>query len=407
MTANSHSKTLRDYLEALVEELSISDTRYEQADRSYHSLGDWLGRDLSTVKAFKPAVYIQGSFGLGTVIKPLNDREEYDVDAVCELQGLNKSELSQKTLKEMVRVELESYRLANNMLKLLHEGRRCWTLNYADGAQFHMDIVPALPNAASTRLLLEKANLDARWSATAISISDNEAPNYAFISSEWPRSNPKGYVGWFKSRMAVAFTRRRILLAEAARASVEDIPDYKVRTPLQAAIMLLKRHRDIMFEKDSTNSCPISIIITTLAAHAYKGEDEVADALYTILSGIDQHIQWDGSRYVIPNPTDPLENFADKWEKHPERAKAFFSWLKSAREHFGHIISLQDRDKITGYLAPRLGQGLTERVKKRLGGAPTAGGGLLRTATAATAGAISQPAFGSDARVPTKPQGFA
>lgn len=407
MTANTHSKTLRDYLEALVEELSISDTRYEQADRSYHSLGNWLGRDLSTVKAFSPTVYIQGSFGLGTVIKPLNDKEEYDVDAVCELQGLNKGQLSQKALKEMVRVEVESYRRANTMLKPLHEGRRCWTLNYADGAQFHVDIVPALPNAASTRLLLEMANFDARWAATAISITDNETPNYAFISSEWPRSNPKGYVGWFKSRMAAAFTRRRIRLAEAARASVEDIPDYKVRTPLQAAIMLLKRHRDIMFESDRSNSCPISIVVTTLAAHAYQGEEEVADALYTILNGMDQHIYRNGSKYVIPNPTDPLENFADKWEKHPERATAFFAWLKAAREHFGHIISLQDRHKITGYLAPRLGQGLTERVEMRLGGAPTASGGLLRTATTATAGAISQPAFGSEARVPTKPQGFA
>jgi hypothetical protein len=26
------------------------------------------------------------------------------------------------------------------------EGRRCWTLNYADGAKFHMDILPAIPD---------------------------------------------------------------------------------------------------------------------------------------------------------------------------------------------------------------------------------------------------------------------
>ena len=57
-------------------------------------------------------------------------------------------------------------------------------------------------------------------------------------------------------------------MADAAKASVEAIPDYKVRTPLQSSIMILKRHRDIMFVKDELNTCPISIIITTLAAQS-------------------------------------------------------------------------------------------------------------------------------------------
>ena len=84
------STTSRRYIEALVEELQISDTRYEQADTRYHSLGKWLNRPESTIAAYDPAVYIQGSFGLGTVIKPLNRDEEYDIDAVCELRKLAK-----------------------------------------------------------------------------------------------------------------------------------------------------------------------------------------------------------------------------------------------------------------------------------------------------------------------------
>lgn len=32
------------YLQAMVDDLSISDTRYEQAEKSYRSLGEWLGR---------------------------------------------------------------------------------------------------------------------------------------------------------------------------------------------------------------------------------------------------------------------------------------------------------------------------------------------------------------------------
>lgn len=74
------------------------------------------------------------------------------------------------------------------------------------------------------------------------------------------------------------------------------LPDYKVRTPLQHSIMILKRHRDMMFARDEINCCPISIIITTLAAHAYGGQDDVGEALFAILAGMERHILRDSYR---------------------------------------------------------------------------------------------------------------
>lgn len=49
--------------------------------------------------------------------------------------------------------------------------------------------------------------------------------------------------------------------------------------------MILKRHRDGMFAS-RYDERPISVIITTLAAHAYNGEEKIADALYSILAWI-------------------------------------------------------------------------------------------------------------------------
>ena len=132
--------------------------------------------------------------------------------------------------------------------------------------------------------------------------------------------------------MAAALERRKRVLAESMRASVEDIPDYRVRTPLQAAVMILKRHRDHTFEHRSDER-PISVIITTLAAHAYNGEETIGEALAVILAGMDRHILWHNNRYWIPNPTDPLENFADKWAEHPERATAFTSGCRRPRRN--------------------------------------------------------------------------
>jgi hypothetical protein len=139
-----------------------------------------------------------------------------------------------------------------------------------------------------------------------------------------------GYRKWFHSRMTAVFEERKKALQKGIRAGTEPIPDYRIRTPLQSSIMILKRHRDIMFVKRSDER-PISIILTTLAAHAYNGERKISDALFAILNRMDQYIKrgHDGT-YLIPNPTDPAENFADKWAKHPERAAAFFEWIAKA-----------------------------------------------------------------------------
>jgi Cyclic GMP-AMP synthase DncV-like, nucleotidyltransferase domain len=356
---------VEDYLEALADELEIPEHRYEQAEARYQSVGRWLNRENSTIRQYGPDVYSQGSFQLGTVIAPISDQEQYDIDAVCEFKKLSKRDVTQKELKRRLGVEVELYRRAQNMTKQAEEHRRCWRLEYTDEAQFHMDVTPGVPNAAAARAILEGLAHDPTWAATAIAITDKEAPSYALISDDWLRSNPRGYRKWFHSRMAAVFEERKKALQKGVRAGTEPIPDYRVRTPLQSSIMILKRDRDIMFVK-RPDERPISIILTTLAAHAYNGERKIADALFAILSRMDQYIlrRPDGT-YVIPNPTDSSENFADKWAKHPERAAAFFEWLARARQDFSRAAVLSNRQIIAENLEKAVGIGLADRAKKR------------------------------------------
>lgn len=406
------TKQAEAYLEALAKALEIPTSRYEQAEKSYKSLGDWLHRDESSVNNYEPNVFVQGSFRLGTVIKPQSDEEEYDVDCACALAALNKSHLSQSALKEMLGEEIKLYRKSKGIQKEVHEGRRCWRLEYADGTQFHMDIVPCIPNAFDQRLLLESRNLDARFADTAIAITDNEVPQYSDITDDWPRSNPRGYAEWFKSRMGDVFIRRREqvlneMRAQGVTASVEDIPTYRVRTPLQSAIMILKRHRDTMFADDPTDK-PISIIISTLAAHAYKGEETIGYALLSILSRMDGAIEYDGTKYIIRNPTDALENFADKWEDFPERAKAFHSWLMQAREDFAAAGRLVEHRSMSSVLANRMGHDVTDQASNTVLQPSHPGGpGLLAAATAASATSAPEVSFADTRRTPKKPDGFA
>jgi len=411
------TKQADQYLDSLAKALEIPPSRYEQAERSYKSLGDWLHREESTVAQYDPEVFVQGSFKLGTVIRPISSSEEYDVDCACSLTALTKSDLSQASLKDLVGNEIKLYRKSKGISKEVHAGQRCWRLEYSDGAQFHMDIVPCLPNGTGQRQLLEARGFDIAFAESAIAITDNEVREYPEITDEWPRSNPKGYAQWFESRMGDVFDRRRNQILSEMRAknitaSVEDIPIYRVRTPLQSAIMILKRHRDMMFAAGSTGNPkdkPISIIISTLAAHAYSGEETIGHALLSILSRMEDAIQHDGKNYVIRNPTDPLENFADKWEKHPERAKAFKNWLEQARKNFATAAEHTEYGEISNILESRIGRDLTETANSAMLQASKPGRTtLLRSATAASTSAPPIVSFAdSDARVPKKPDGFA
>jgi hypothetical protein len=342
------------FLQYLAEALDISETRYKQAEDRYQALGKWLGRQESILAPYHPEIYPQGSFRLGTVIKPISDAEEYDIDLVCEMR-LEKERVRQKRLKEAVGQEILTYTQANNMKSRPEEGRRCWTLNYADGAQFHLDILPALPDGNSFRLLLESKGLSNDWSGLAIAITDNTLPNYDLLDPNWPQSNPRGYAEWFRERMKTQFESQRKFLAESIQANVEDIPEYRVRTPLQRTVQILKRHRDIMFGEDQDNK-PISIIITTLAAHAYRNEGDLLEALINIVNGMPLYIQKIGAVYWVANPVNPLENFADKWGEHPQRERNFRLWLQQVQKDLNRALQSEDIQAISELLKPRLGE---------------------------------------------------
>ncbi|GHF01464.1 hypothetical protein GCM10016455_23020 [Aliiroseovarius zhejiangensis] len=357
-----NTRPVDQLLEDLVEELQVPPGRYEQAERSYKSLGEWLHRPDSTVRNDSPDVYVQGSFRLGTAIRPASDEEDYDIDMVCRLE-YEKSALTQAELKRRVGVEVKAYARRYGMSKP-EDGRRCWTLVYADGAQFHMDVLPAVPDFEKRRYLSEAGPALARLGATALAITDKEHDGFRQAGGRWPHSNPKGYALWFRDRMGQAFRSRALNEARRMQASVEDVPAWRVRTPLQGAIQILKRHRDLMFS-DRPEDKPISILITTLAAHAYNQEERLSDALFSILQGMDRYITRRNGVDWVENPADPEENFADKWEEHSERRDAFHEWLQQARSDFASAHQALTADGVGAVLSERMGQGLVERALGR------------------------------------------
>jgi hypothetical protein len=130
-------------LRHLADSIDISESRYEDAVKKYEAVGNWLGKEGSPLALYSPEISPQGSFNLGTVVKPVSLEDTYDIDLVCHLD-ISKNEITQQLLKKMVGDRLKANKTYLGMLA--KEGRRCWTLDYADSAKFHLDILPAIPD---------------------------------------------------------------------------------------------------------------------------------------------------------------------------------------------------------------------------------------------------------------------
>ena len=325
----------RTFIEEILSEIQISESKYEEAKKRYDSLSSWLNRKESSVARFNPIIYAQGSFLLGTATKPINENDEHDVDVVCQLD-LSKRSISQSALKKMIGEEIKSYAKSHGMNNPT-EGKRCWTLTYADGTRFHIDVLPAIPDSKLFVELRNDVRVKSHWLETAIAITDQNHKYFDSITDDWYISNPKGYHSWFKEQMATQFESKLKAKMESYHGEVEDLPTYKVRTTLQYAVQLLKYLRDVMFENDLDNK-PISIIITTLAAHAYGNEPDLLDALITISSGMREHVkQNEKGEWEIINPVNPKENFAEKWNDDSNGSNLienFFKWLNRVEEIF-------------------------------------------------------------------------
>ena len=115
------------FFDALAKELDVPESRYEEAIARYKSVGTFLNRDQSALARLEPDVYPQGSFRLGTAIKPIHASEEYDIDLVCEMQA-SKYSFTQEQLKKLVGKELKLYAEQNGMNSAPEDKRRCWTL---------------------------------------------------------------------------------------------------------------------------------------------------------------------------------------------------------------------------------------------------------------------------------------
>ncbi len=363
MLTNEIKNQFNEILEEIGNNLDITETQYKFAVQSYQAVGSWLADEKSMLSPYKPEVLPQGSFLLGTMIKPINESDELDVDLVCRLEG-KKPDWTQYHLKKIVGDRLKDKKTYREMLD--EEGRRCWTLNYSDSSKYHMDILPSIVSEGH-RIILEKAfsSTDFKdFEKTAIRITDNQEDNYYEETNpdSWNKSNPFGYAAWFQERCSIS-SRKSVFLSE----SVNPIPNYqKEKLPLQRVVQILKRHRDIMFDGDEDK--PISIIITTLSSKAYNKETDIISALANVVNTMESFIEEKFSpehgKWIkwIGNPVNEDENFADKWPETQKKQENFYKWLNKLKSDISLSFELKEISKIQESFSPILGSEMINKT---------------------------------------------
>jgi|GEM_PF-195321 len=364
--------THEEYLQALANATSLTPAEMQKVIDRYQSVGGFLDRNGSSIKRFNPRVHPQGSVLLGTAIRPINDSDELDVDLVCLLRDLSKTDLSQKTLKRLVSDEIRLYAKSHSM-QAPHEGRRCITLTYRDEIGFHVDVLPALPDAEGMRSALQKQILSESTknrllgsvSDKSIAITCTDHRNHHIISNDWPVSNPEGYGEWFAAQQTQILLEKRLAVFDSQiHANVDDIPLHHVQTPLQDVVKVLKWDRDVTLGEDDDK--PISVIITTLAAHAYRGEATLVEAMRTILTTMEEFIEVRGGVTWVANPTNPGENFADRWAETPRKKTQFFKWLRNAQRTYLGFLRQPLSENSSTMLSDSIQPGIAEKLNKRL-----------------------------------------
>jgi hypothetical protein len=319
-------------LQAACEYLELTPSQFALAKQRWEGVGACLA-DSNEPILKSITVYLQGSTALGTTVKPIRTNE-HDVDLVAHVPKVW-SQISPSVLKKAVG---DCLRSNGNYSRLLEEMPRCWRLNYAN--EFHMDITPSIPNPSCP-------------------LGGELVPDKTL--KEWKASNPKAYRFLFEHRanLAPVIRLRKSIAPDTSAGGFKSV--------LHRTVQGAKRHRDVRFV-DDLDIAPLSVIITTLAARSYEWcvtnceYDHELDLLIDVIRHMPDTIEMrrvDGrDQWFIWNETTAGENFAEKWNRRPERAEAFFQW------HARLSFDLSELERARGL------DGLREALERLFGSRP-------------------------------------
>ena len=243
--------------EFLNDKVDLNQSRLDRLETSVGAVNDYLKDNLTGYQNMER----QGSYALGTLIKPVDDNDEYDADIQIVMNPNPKWEAKDYVL-EINRTLAKNKTYADK----LRFRTRCVTIDYA--GDFHLDVVPRVTKGGKHYVCNRHEN-------------------------KFEETDGNGYREWFNEKNRITGGN------------------------LKWVVRLLKYLRD---HKNSFTAK--SILLTTLAGNTIKSSDEgttsvstMADTLETVLSRMNDYLQQHPNMPTIKNPVLPTDDFNRHWDQ--------------------------------------------------------------------------------------------
>lgn len=251
------TKNDQEFRDFLRDEVNLNQTRLDRLQTSVGAVNTYLKEHLPGYQKMEP----QGSYALQTLIKPVDDNDEYDAD----IQVVMNPNPSRRP-KDYLDAVYDTLRKNETYADKLRRKTRCITIDYA--GDFHLDVVPRVT-------------------------FDGKHHVCNSTTDRFEETDGTGYRDWFNEKNRITGGN------------------------LKRVVRLLKYLRD-----HKNNYTVKSILLTTLAGNAIYESDEgtegvstVADTLVTVLSRIDDYLRQHPNMPQIKNPVLPTEAFNRHWDQ--------------------------------------------------------------------------------------------
>jgi hypothetical protein len=307
---NKTSATVSDARDLLLTDVAIRiqlpPSRYRLAVTRIATLSEWIDREASPLRDHVKLMYAQGSMAINATIGSCLRNDEFDIDVIAQLDlapgVIPKAVLD--LLYEAIRGEPGSRYHGMTTRKT-----RCVTIEYGD---MHVDITPAqrLPGREDRVSHIFHHRTE-----------EPVSPGKRVIA------NPYGFANWFNQHtqgdpdFTTFFEQRsrardsRTLLEKAAAEDVPDqLPAY-LKSPRLIALQLIKRFRNVRYDKRPGRRVP-SIILSQLVA---TGTSDMAPPFTELLLQARRLLAFFEASHStrslirVVNPACSEDVFTDRW----------------------------------------------------------------------------------------------
>ena len=249
------AKNNQQFADFLRDEVNLNQSRLDRLETAVGGVNEYLKNNLPGYQKMER----QGSYALRTLIKPVDDNDEYDADIQIVMNPNPNWE--PRDYVNQVNRTLSGNKTYADKLRLKN---RCVTVDYA--GDFHLDVVPRV-TINGKHYICNRTN------------------------NKFEETDGNGYRDWFNDKNRITGGN------------------------LKRVVRLLKHLRD-----DKNSFRAKSILLTTLSGNTIRTSDEgtegvstVADTLETVLSRMNDYLQRHPNMPEIKNPVLLAENFNRHW----------------------------------------------------------------------------------------------